>query len=822
MTAHSAEKKNRLNFEDVEVLSIVKLMSKVTGKSFVFNNRILKGKKITILSDQEFTAREAYRIFEAFLKINGLSTIVEGSVVRIVQSKDAKTQPTPLYEKGSKFDESAFITRVIPVKNADAKTLRSSLAPLISRNALLLAIGELNAFVIRDTKEHTTQFAKLVGMFNRMSDPVLAVNLEIVPVKNANAAELASLINKIFTPMVPKGNRPNKLQIAADNRTNSIVIIGPPTSLAKIKRLIVQLDSKDQIDIESISILSLDIAIIPIQNGSAGNIAALVGKIFAATPNKKNQAAKAPKVVVYAYQRTNRLLVVAHPALLEKVREVVKQLDTANDTDHENIKILSLNLEILPVEHADAGETAELLTRLFNVPTTGSKEQPVPSTGRLRIFADGRTNSLILIGHPKTLSKVKGVVEQLDRDLADEPTKKGNIRVYKLKSGNAKSIAEVLQKVSKTFEKPKSDNKNQNVRTLPDANSSVTIIPDIPTNSLVIYADSKGFQELESVLKELDVSRPQVFIQALIMEVKLDRSLELGVEWQTGIVEDVAGRDSLVTLGGVGSTSGPKALSSGKPHSVVGVIGSPIKFDGKDFASFEAFIRAFEQDKTIDILSNPKILTLDNEEAEIKVAEIIPTTGDTKENPDTGVITKTIEYKEVGVSLKITPQINANDSIELKIEESSSNVITGYAGTAEGAITTLNRSINTKVAVKNGQTVALGGLIHDDITEIVTKTPCLGDIPILGWLFKTKSASTKKTNLMIFLTPRVVRSDRDLVEFTKEAKEKQISAKKGRFRIDVTKEFEIPVLKEEEMKILEEERREREELEEEMREEVEE
>ena len=815
VSGQTAEKKNRFNFEDVEVLSIIKLMSKVTGKSFVFNNRILKGKKITILSDQEFTSEEAYRIFEAFLKINGLSTIVEGKIVRIVQSKDAKTEPTPVYDGQQKLDSSAFITRVIPVKNADVKALRSNLAPLVSRNAILLAISGLNAFIIRDTKENTSQFAKLVELFNQMTDPVLSVNLEIVPVRNANAAELSSLINKVFEPVVLKGNQPNKLKISADVRTNSIIIIGQPASLKKIKELVAKLDAKGQVDIENIRVLSLDINIIPINNSDARNIASLIGKIFAVSPNNvKNKAAKAPKVSVYAYERTNRLLVVAHPAILEKIKEVIKQLDTVNNTDHENIRILSLNLEIFPVKHADAGEIANLVTKLFSPPVSTNQKQPASAIKKLRIFSDRRTNSLILIGYPKTIAKVKEIVEQLDRDLeTGELVNKGNIRVYKLQSGNAKSIAEVLQKVSKTFQEPKTNRKIP-TRATSSNTDSVAIIPDIPTNSLVIYADSKSFDELERVLRELDVVRPQVFIQALIMEVKLDKSLELGVEWQTGIVEDVAGRESLITLGGVSSTSGPKPLSTGKSNSVIGVIGGPITFAGNDYASFETFIKAFEKDSAIDILSNPKILTLNNEEAEIKVAEIIPTTGGTKENPDTGVITKTVEYKEVGISLKITPQVNANNSIDLKIEETSSNVIDGYSNAFEdGAITTLNRSINTKVNVKNGQTVALGGLIHDDITEVVTKTPCLGDIPLLGWLFKAKSTRTKKTNLIIFLTPKVIRSGSDLAKHTKEAKEKYKSAKKGRFRIDVTNEFEIPTLKEEEIEKLEEERLEKEKLE---------
>ncbi len=805
LSGQAAVRKNKLNFDDVEVLSIIKLMSKVTGKSFVFNNRVLKGKKITLLSEQEFTAKEAYQIFEAFLKVNDLSALVEGKVIRIVQSKEARSQPAPIYSEDQRLSNEVVVTRVIPVKNANVKTLKANLKPLISKHATLLAIPDLNALILRDTKKNTNQFAKLVEMFDQMDDPVLSVSMEIVPVINADANELSTLINKIFTTVVPKGKTSdNKLKITADKRTNNIIIIGKTTSLEKIKQLVSQLDSKDEVDIENITILSLDIDIIPIKNGSAQNIAGLVSKIFsgALSGAKKGKKVDAQKVKIYGYERTNNLVAVAHPKILKKIREVVKQLDTLNVTDHENIRIVSLNLEIYPVKNADASDIAGLLTKMFSPPSSGN-EKAAKSTNKLRVFADKRTNSLILIGFPKTLDKVKTIVAQLDGDLNQGERKAmGNIRVYRLKNANAESIAEVLQKVSQTFKDPQETNSGNKQKTSQNTKSSATIIPDKPSNSLVIYADENNFRELESVLEKLDIVRPQVFIQALIMEVRLDKSLELGVEWQNSSLNG----NTLITAGGVGSTGGPKSITttpSGNNGAILGIIGTPITFAGNDYASFDAFIKAYQQDTEIDILSNPKILTLNNEEAEIKIAEIIPTTGSVEEDSSTGDKTTTIEYKEVGLSLKIIPQINANESIELQIEQTSSNIIEGYTGAYdEGAITTLNRSIKTKVNVQDGQTVALGGLINDETTEITTQTPCLGDIPILGWLFKTKSTDTTKTNLLIFITPSVIRSREEIIEVTNEAKARLKSAINGRFRIDVTSEFDIPVLNDAEKEIL--------------------
>ena len=602
-----------MNFNDVEVISFIKIIGKQTGRTFVFNSKVLKGKRITLISNQTFSSSEAFKIFESVLNINKLSTIEEGKVTRIIISKEAKSTTTPIFKKNLRLHAGAFVTRIIPVKHLDVRTVRSNLAPLISKNSLLVANENANVLILRDTKENTDRFADIVNSIDKIDHVLSSVNLDLVALSHANAVETAALLSKVFVPKAKKG------------------------------------------------------------------------------------AAK---------------------------------------------------------------------------------------SAILKVLADKRTNNLILIGHPATLKKIKKLVFQLDNKIE---TDEGNIRVYTLKNANAKIIAGVLQKIVTTL---KSAKKKQ-----PSSTPS-TIIPDIPSNSLVIYADQAEFPTLESVIRKLDIERAQVFIQALIMEVRLDKSLELGVEWQAGDQISSGDTDAFVTAGGVGATGAPKTFDqvkgAGAAGAVVGVIGGPITFGGTEFSIFNEFIKAMERDTEIDILSNPQILTLNNEEAEIKVGEIIPTVGSTSTDAN-GKETISIQYKEVGISLKITPQINANDAIELKIDENSSNVIEGKIGAFDqGAITTLNRSLKTKVVVNNGQTIVLGGLISDEITEVETKTPCLGDIPILGWLFKTRSTGTKKTNLLIFLTPHVVRDQDELEKVSEKAKSKVNNARQGRFRIDVSNEFGIP------------------------------
>ena len=613
MVSAASSNRIKMNFNDVEVISFIKIIGKETGRTFVFNSNDLKGKQITLISDQTFSAAEAYKIFESVLEINDLSTIEEGKVTRIISSKEAKTATTPLYQEDSALHDGAFVTRVIPVINLDVRTVRSNLAPLISRNAILVANDDANILILKDSRENTERFANIVNSIDKIDYVLTSINLELITLLHANAIETATLLNSIFESKTKK--------------------------------------------------------------------------------------------------------------------------------------------------------------------TTSESVQ-------LKVLADKRTNNLVLIGHPLTLEKIKKLVIQLDNKIE---TDEGNIRVYPLKNANAKVIAEVLQKIATTL---------QGTKKQTPATAQSTIIPDIPSNSLVIYADQAEFPTLESVIQKLDIERSQVFIQALIMEVRLDKSLELGVEWQASGETSSGGKDAIVSAGGVGATGRPKTLAeisaAGSSGAVVGIIGSPITFAGTEYSSFDAFIKAMERDTEIDILSNPQILTLNNEEAEIKVGEIVPTVGSISTDAN-GKDTINIQYKEVGISLKITPQINSNDAIELKIDENSSNVIEGKIGAYDqGAITTLNRSLKTKVVVENGQTIVLGGLISDEVTDVETKTPCLGDIPILGWLFRTQSTGTKKTNLLIFLTPQVVRNQEDLEAVSEKAKAKVNSARQGRFRIDVSNEFGVP------------------------------
>jgi general secretion pathway protein D len=301
----------------------------------------------------------------------------------------------------------------------------------------------------------------------------------------------------------------------------------------------------------------------------------------------------------------------------------------------------------------------------------------------------------------------------------------------------------------------------------------VQITADKATNSLVIIAEPEEYAILLDVIKKLDEARAMVYVEALIMEVSATKAMDLGVEWRLGNEYDGgfgAGQPGGVWFSGSrgeGSNVSEIASTGTLPAGfVAGVIGRGITLGSVTFPSIAAFVRAVKTDSDFNIISTPQILTLDNEEASIEVGQTIPFVtrvdlGDTT----TSRAIQSFEYKDVGVTLKVTPQINEKGFIRLQVEESIKAVLsqTALGGTVL-APTTAYRTAKTSINVQAGETAVIGGLIATTLDRGTTQTPCLGNIPAFGWLFKTTSDRDEKTNLMVFLTPHVIRGTEDARE----------------------------------------------------------
>ncbi len=439
-----------------------------------------------------------------------------------------------------------------------------------------------------------------------------------------------------------------------------------------------------------------------------------------------------------AYVPSNILIISDRAANIERLLKIIRRIDVPSSNE----------IEIIRLEHASASEVVRVLNTLEQQNRGKKSTRGAPDTPVL--IADERTNSILVGGGKTGRLRLKTIISHLDTPLARE----GNTRVIYLRYAQAKDLVPVLTGVSASVEQQqKGKAAGKAAQKLP-----VNIQADDSTNALVITAPPDIFRSLQSVIKQLDVRRAQVLIESVIAEVSNNLSNELGVEW---IVDGTQSRGTapvgLVNLGGglvdiVTSLIAKQVPSVGQGLSV----GAGRFEDGK--TRFAVLVRALEGDGNTNVLSTPTLVTLDNEEAEIVVGQEVPfvtgsfTTTGTASNPTNPF--QTIQRKNVGLTLKVKPQINEGNAIKLDIEQQVDSL---NASSIAVDLITNTRSIKTSVLVEDGQIIVLGGLISDNLKETVNKTPLLSNIPLLGGLFTRRSTTKEKTNMMVFIHPTIIR-----------------------------------------------------------------
>jgi len=477
--------------------------------------------------------------------------------------------------------------------------------------------------------------------------------------------------------------------------------------------------------------------------------------------------------LIVSYQPTRMLIVTDVLSNINRLLKIVEAIDVVG---------IGEEISVIPLEHATASSLSKPLVSIFQKVTQRAKKG-APLSPVVRIMADERTNSLIILATEDDTLRIRKLIILLDKAI---PRGEGDIHVYYLQNANAEDLVKVLAAL------PSEEKKQAAKGRAPVISKEVQIVADKATNSLVIKAKKHDYLVIEDIIKKLDIPRTMVYIEALIMEVNVDKEFRLGVEWLG--MEDFTynGRKGGYFAGsggagGVGDYSNITGLPGGSLPSgfSLGVVGEAITIGNVVFPNIAAILQAYQKDSDVNILSTPQILTTDNEEAEIKVGENVPYL--TKEA--TGDQTyQTYEYKDVGVTLKITPQINQERFVRLKIFQEN---ITLKSGVEEYRPTTLKRSAETTVIVKDKNTVVIGGIIGETTERGAYKVPCLGDIPGLGLLFKSKSRSRNKTNLFIFLTPHIIENPIEAQKIYDE-KKKEIEKIKG----GAIKMYEKPKLNE--------------------------
>jgi general secretion pathway protein D len=502
---------------------------------------------------------------------------------------------------------------------------------------------------------------------------------------------------------------------------------------------------------------------------------------------------------VLSYPPAGMLVITDYLSNIKKLQEIVGALDVEGAGEQ---------ITYIPIKNASASEVVKSLTSIFS-------QGQAKVSNAVRAVADSRTNSIILLASGAATENVRKLIAFMDKDV---PRGESNIQVYRLQNSNAEDLAKVLTSIVKeSGAAGTGTSTGAGARTAAPVaaaiNKNVQVVPDKATNTLVVMAEREDYKVIESIIKQLDVPRPMVYIEALIMEVDTNKDFKLGVEWrglkETGQISGLSGSQSAAFIGSGGSgTSGSYSVLDGLltttttgvtgafPNGfALGMIGAGIKIGDVLFPSIGAVIQAYQNDEEVSILSTPQIMTMDNEEAEINVGSNVPylTRQDTT-STTTSINYNSYEYKDVGVILNITPHINEDNFIRLKISQQVTKVTSGVStDTTKPSIpTTLKRTAKTTVVIKDNETVVIGGLVGDSTTDSTYKVPFFGDIPVLGWLFKTKSKHREKSNLYVFLTPHIVRTQADAAKLYQEKKETVGEVEEGIIKLNEKAPTKIP------------------------------
>lgn len=468
-------------------------------------------------------------------------------------------------------------------------------------------------------------------------------------------------------------------------------------------------------------------------------------------PLKKAMAQELAKILpailvkdyyITSYAGANTLAITAPKSAMETALAFIEQAENS---------INNGKTAIIKLKHGNAKTLAVPLVAMMK-----SRDEEMSKRGGISISMvqpDDRTNSLLVFGDDETIQMVQKIIAEID---IPTPKGKGDIHHVRLANGKAEDIAEVLNTLLERQLASANAEEEKDIVLSKD----VKVVPDKSTNSLVITARSDEFDALFEIIKKLDIERQQVFIEALIMEVNSESAAAFGINWTLGTDAGDVG-----VVGGVNLNGGTVNLNSNRTAtlpsgvSLGAILNEAFSIGGTQY-SVQSILNMSKGNTDIEVLATPQLLTLDNEEASFEVVDNIPYTKESTASNEATFTTQTMDYKDVGVKLKIVPRINDNGALRLEVEQEVSRITQGLITLSNGdqivAPTTRKRLIKSTILLKDGQTAVIGGLLDNESSNQQTEVPLVSKIPVFGWLFKSRQKENSQTNLFVFITPKII------------------------------------------------------------------
>ena len=495
-----------------------------------------------------------------------------------------------------------------------------------------------------------------------------------------------------------------------------------------------------------------------------------------------------------AYPGNNMLLIVDRAGNVARLIEIIKKLDGGGDRDVQSVAL----------ENASASEVVRILTTLIQQAKAAD-----PSAATATVIADERSNSVLVGGEASERERVISLIKRLDSPLKDTDS---NTQVIYLRYASAENLAPILEGYA---QQASAAGTPAGGAAAPAASAGgggagfekTRVLADKDNNALVITAPPKTMRQIKSVIEQLDIQRAQVLVQVIIAEVSQSKTSQLGLDFavfnpEGGAVASIFDTATLSAIGNVVTTGTPLA-GLGAIGQGINIGGGVIRNDGKSGTSFGVLLKALQGDSDSNVLSTPNLTTLDNEESEVSVGQEVPFLSGSFSNTGGGNTGgsvnpfQTIERKDVGLKLNVTPQINIGGVVKLKIKLESSSVAAGTVGTS--SLVTAKRTITNTVNVASGQVLVIGGLTDDNSNEAKSQIPLLGSIPVIGELFKSRNISRMKRNLMVFIHPTVLRTQDEGDFYTRRKYDsvrnvQVLKADKGKLPLGVGERLVLPEL----------------------------
>ena len=695
-----------MNFQDVDIPVLAKFISEITGKNFVVDESV-RG-KVSIISPTKVTPAQAYSIFQSVLQVKGFTTVQAGPVIKIVPAREVRESAalTTSQEPGEDRGDS-YVTRMIRLKNIDSASLVSVVQPMVSHDGLVAAFPEDNTLILTDNAYNIDRLLKIIGSLDVQGTHQ---NIEVIPLQLAFADDLASQIEKI---MNGEG--------------------GPEAGGGRFPR-------------PGLGVVA------PSAQGPSGG--------FKVVPD----------------ERTNSLIVLAGPVQMRTIKDLIAKLDVHPPNENSRIHVYRL-------KNATAGEIVEVLNGLLG--GSGAPSTLSPTTGRNSLGrggsggfgSSGSLNSGFGGGGVGGLGSYGGFggsssFGTSSTSFGGSNSSFGGGAMGSSLGGRSSSLGG-----GGTLSASGGGASSKS----PDFENVVNITGDPATNSLIISAAPQDYQTLRRVIEELDVPRIQVFVQAIIVEVSAERARDIGVNFQsaTNISGSTIGVGQLnfgqlqtalanplgLTGLGIGLASGSKCTISTAVTAVGSIANGGATSPTVQVPCDVALMTALETDTHSNVLSAPTLLTADNEEATIVVGENLPFVGSaTATSALSGQIFNSVDRQNVGITLDIIPQVSQEDYVRLDVYEEVSNVVSGTTNQNTNPLgpTTTIRSASTTVMVQDHRTAVIGGLLSNESDIQRSAIPFISDIPVIGNLLSDNGSDKKKLNLLVFLTPHVIRSRDDL------------------------------------------------------------